>query len=509
MTNEYDDIFNDSTEEHFLVDIKTGLIYLLDEFAYSIINTDIIEECYEIIKFLEDYVEEIIINTEDINQITATFKPHKNTEIDIKKEFDNYLNLFPINFCLSKIRQDAKYLAKDGKIRIDENYFEVFKVRREEFKKLKQIFKAQEEERKAQEREFKDKEEREFRAKEEKLKAKEEKLKAKEKEFKAKEKEAKSKGKFKRSGHLSDQILKYDYPKNKQPSLFDNLQSETLKSIEVAGVERSEIVEGIKLSPSETKVIDCLCKLLHENSQNLNPEKEDYYTGIEGYHLTDYGEEKDTPAPKLAFTLYELTKEYKGGENIGGKDVEIVKQILTDLDNKRFLLSYVEKTRKKDGTRVEKKIEDFRKLIHIIKITETEYTKEDIELSKKEDTIIILNPIFRRQIDSKFILYPNDINKRTIIAYGSHNLSDIAMRLRDYLMRELSSKHYQPEISMDKLYYLLAEKWMKESRRKKVKQDTEKALETVTALGLLLSYNIVTASTGEPKIVFQLDKNWE
>jgi hypothetical protein len=76
-------------------------------------------------------------------------------------------------------------------------------------------------------------------------------------------------------------------------------------------------------------------------------------------------------------------------------------------------------------------------------------------------------------------------------------------------MRELSSKHYQPEISMDKLYYLLAEKWMKESRRKKVKQDTEKALETVTALGLLLSYNIVTASTGEPKIVFQLDENWE
>ena len=317
------------------------------------------------------------------------------------------------------------------------------------------------------------------------------------------------KGKFRRSGHLTDQILKYNYPKDRQPSLFDILQSETLKDIEVAGVEVAQIVEGIKLSPSETKVIDCLCKLLHETSQTSDAKKEDYYSGNIGYELVEYGGEKNTPAPKLAFTLYELAREYKGGETIGGKDVENVKQILTELDSKRFLLSYVETTRKKDGGRIERKIEDFRKLIHIVKISHTEYNKEDIELSKKEETVILLNPIFRRQIDSKFILYPNDINRRTIIAYGSHNLSDIALRLRDYLIRELSSKRYQPEISLDKLYYLLAEKWMRESRKKKVKEYTEKALETVKALGLLLSYEIKTASTGEPKIVFTLNKDWE
>ena len=316
-------------------------------------------------------------------------------------------------------------------------------------------------------------------------------------------------GKFKRSGHLTDQILKYNYPKDRQPSLFDNLQSETLKKIEIAGVEVAEIVEGIKLSPSETKIIDCLCKLLHETSQNLDAKKKDYYSGNIGYELIQYGGDKNTPAPKLAFTLYELTKEYKGGETIGGKDVENIKQILTELDSKRFLLSYVETTRKKDGGRIEKKIEDFKKILHIVKISQTEYSKEDIELSKTEETVILLNPIFRRQIDSKFILYPNDINRRTIIAYGSHNLSDIALRLRDYLIRELSSKRYQPEIKLDKLYYLLAEKWMRESRKKKVKEYTEKALETVKALGLVLSYEIKTASTGEPKIVFTLNKDWE
>jgi hypothetical protein len=319
-------------------------------------------------------------------------------------------------------------------------------------------------------------------------------------------------GKFKRSGHLTDQILKYNYPKDKsaQLSIFESLQEKTQRNIEeVAGVEAAQTVEGIKLSPSETKVIDCLCKLLHENSQTTDKKRQDYYSGNIGYELVEYGGDQNTPAPKLAFTLYELTREYKGGETIGGKDVDNVKQILTELDSKRFLLSYVETTKKKDGSRIERKIEDFRKLIHILQISQTEYSKEDIELSKKEETVILLNPIFRRQIDSKFILYPNDINRRTIIAYGSHNLSDVALRLRDYLIRELSSKRYQPEINLDKLYYLLAEKWMRESRRKKVKEYTEKALETVKALGLLLSYEIKTASTGEPKVVFTLNKDWE
>jgi len=85
--------------------------------------------------------------------------------------------------------------------------------------------------------------------------------------------EVEKKGSYKRSGHYVDQVLKYNYPKNKQPSLFDKLNSETLKDIDNAGVEIEELVEGIKLTPSETKVIDCLLKLLHDNSQNLDPKR--------------------------------------------------------------------------------------------------------------------------------------------------------------------------------------------------------------------------------------------
>lgn len=321
--------------------------------------------------------------------------------------------------------------------------------------------------------------------------------------------EVEKKGKFRRSGHLTDQMLKYNYPKDKsgQLSLWDILKDETKTDIEVAGVELTQVVEGIKLSPSETKIIDCLCKLLHENSQSLEPKKEGYYTGNLNPELVDYGDGK-TSAPKLAFTLYELTREYKGGEYVAGKDIENVKQILTGLNSKQFLIRYTETTKGKKGEWIKKEYEAFRRLIDVDRAT-LSYGVGDIEQYKKTETVILLNPIFRRQIDSKFILYPNDINKRTIIAYGSHNVSDIALRLRDYLMRELSSKRYQPEINLDKLYYLLAEKWMRESRKKKVKEYTEKALETVKALGLLLSYEIKTASTGEPKIVFTLNKDWE
>ena len=76
-------------------------------------------------------------------------------------------------------------------------------------------------------------------------------------------------------------------------------------------------------------------------------------------------------------------------------------------------------------------------------------------------------------------------------------------------MRELSSKRYKPEISLDKLYYQLAEKWMKESRRKKVKEFTDKALETCKALGLLQSWEITTNAKGEAKMIFSLNKSWE
>jgi len=350
---------------------------------------------------------------------------------------------------------------------------------------------------------------------------------------KTKETEEGKRGKFKRPRHQVTQILKYNYPEDNNPQLsliFEQFEQETREEIETAKVEISELVEGIKLTRSQDKMVLTLSKMLHEKSQTADPTSKNYYTGnLQPLPYPNYGSRtakeydkkrgtpreitanKPTYAPKIAFTLYELTKEYKGGEAISGKDVDNVKSILTELANKRYLISYIETTYKKDGTRIERKIEGFKKLIDFdeYKLSETQYSKKNVELSKKEETIITLNPIFRHQIDTNFIEYPTDINRRTKIAYGSHKVSGITQRFITYLMNEHSYKHHKPEIYLDRLYWLLDEKWMKESRKKKVREFTEKAIETAIALGLLLSYEITQGNTGEEKVIFYLNKEWE
>ena len=76
-------------------------------------------------------------------------------------------------------------------------------------------------------------------------------------------------------------------------------------------------------------------------------------------------------------------------------------------------------------------------------------------------------------MESKYLLIQADLLIRTIDAYGSHKIPEIVLRLRDYLIREFSYKHYKPEISIEKLYYILLEKLVKESRIKKMFFPTE------------------------------------
>jgi len=322
-----------------------------------------------------------------------------------------------------------------------------------------------------------------------------------------------NKGKFKVSGHLTDQLLKYNYPKDnsKQLSIWDNLKDTTKKEIESTGVERKEVVEGIKLSPSETKLLDSLCKLLHEKSQTLDPKKDNYYTGNLPSEITEYGLER-AQAPKLAFTLYELTQEYKGEDTISGKDLENVRTVLTELDNRKFLIKYTETTKYKENGKdkeIVKEYEAYRKLINVDKATLI-YKEGDIETYKKSETIVLLHPIFMRQINSKFILYPPDINKRTAIANGNDKIPETTLRLIKWLAKEHSLKHYKPDMYLDRLYYLLNEKYMRENRPGLVKKYLARAIETVKALGLLLDYKIEPGkTTGEPKITFTLNKDWD
>lgn len=341
----------------------------------------------------------------------------------------------------------------------------------------------------------------------EEQKTKQSELEKREKVLKKKEEKG---GSFKRSGHLTEQILKYDYPPDKASDLFSVLGLTTIEKLKALKVELSEIVEGIRLTASETKIIDCLCKLLHETSQTVEPRDSNYFTGNLPPSIIKYGEE-NTPAPKMTITLYELTQDYIGrGKRISGAHLENVSTVLYRLSQKNFLLRYKEETYQVGGAKTVKELEVFEKIIKLPTLRMSEYNKEGIEESKIEKMMIMLHPIFRRQIDTNYILYPNDINQRTIIAYGSNKISEATLKLRDYLMSSKKNNTYSVRINLDRLYYRLSEKYMKESRKAKVKRSTDKAIKTMINLGLLESYEIVVAkTTGEPQVVFIISRKFE
>jgi hypothetical protein len=339
------------------------------------------------------------------------------------------------------------------------------------------------------------------------------------------EKKEESKGSYKKSAHLVDQILKYDYPKdkkkNRQPELFD-IWEENKKEIErisetgeILDRETGNKIEALNnLSAPELKIIDCLCLLLHKKSQISDPKKADYFTGDKGYEIEAYNFksgnkliQSSTPAPNLSITYFELAKIYNSRDQIGGRDIEDIRLSLQDLSEKKFFISYFEKVKNSKGEYSMIEIQTVRPIIYVDKAILSKGIN-NIEESKKTSFIITLHPIFRRQIDSKFISYPEDINKRTLIAYGNSNISDITIKLREDLMRALSDKHYDYEIYQDRLYWKVGEKYMRQSRKSLVKKFLNKAIETIKKLGLLESYDIITGETGEPKYLFKLNKNF-
>jgi hypothetical protein len=328
-------------------------------------------------------------------------------------------------------------------------------------------------------------------------------------------------GRYNKAGHLVDQILKYDYPKDKknkaiQPELFDiweDNKKEVERLMESKDVEMEagySKIEGLNnLSAPELKIVDCLCLLLHNKSQISDPTAPDYYTGDKGYEVEPYNfkvnnelVKSSTPAPNLSLTYYELAKIYYGGDVKGGRDLNDLRLSLLDLSDKKFLINYSEKAKdKKTGEYNKIEIQTIRPLIYVDRAVLSKGVN-DIEESKKTTFIITLHPIFRRQIDSKFISYPEDITKRTMIAYGS------SIKLREDLMREKSQKVYTYKIYQSKLFYKVAEKYMRQSRKKLVKRYLDKSIETVKKLGLLESLEITTGSTGEPLYIFNINRDF-
>lgn len=327
--------------------------------------------------------------------------------------------------------------------------------------------------------------------------------------------------KYRQSGHFVDEKLKYPMPQEEQLNLFDLLSPLTKQKIEDSKIEVT--AQGIKLTPPENKLVHALNRILHEKSQNKNPKKENFYGGNQPSELVTYANtDLKSAAPVLKFKPAELYKAYIGHDDYSGHDIIFINTLLHQLESKRFLIRYdrIKKLiiNKKEETRTDR-IEDFQSLIKIVLFMPDLTNEEKLQLDhgdsvirdKKGEIIIALNPIFTDQIDTKFIEFPVDTNRRLVIAAGGHNKVTASMQtLMEWMLREMSNKRFKVEINQERLPYLLGlESYVKQNRKKRLQERIEKDIQAITNIGIILRYEKVSNSTGGLKWVFFLNKEYE
>jgi len=326
--------------------------------------------------------------------------------------------------------------------------------------------------------------------------------------------------KYRQSGHLIDQKLKYQQPQH-QPSLFDVLLPETKQKIEESRIEVK--AEGIKLTYAENKLIHALNFLLCEKSQNSDSKSETFYAGNAPSELVPYGvPDQKAKAAVLKFRPAELYKAYIGSDDYSGADVKGIINTLHQLESKKVLIKYDRVKKVREGnktTTLTDRIEDFQSLIKVVSFIPNLSDKEKASLDEGDNSIrdargeiiIALNPIFIDQIDTKFIEFPEDTNRRLVIAAGGHNKVTASMNiLMEYLLREISAKRYRAEINEDKLPYILGlEKYVTQKRKKLLQERIEKDVQAIINIGIILSYEKIPNAIGGTKWVFHLNKDYE
>lgn len=325
------------------------------------------------------------------------------------------------------------------------------------------------------------------------------------------------------SGHYIDLKTKYTKPDSNQISIFDTLLPETKEKLEESNI--TTIVEGIKLTPTQEKMINTLLSLLHKksntkiNEKNKPEEPERFYRGNLTPDKAEYGGVLFT-VPTLSTTQHEVCTEYTGSKDYSGKEIKDILNLLKSIEDSKFLIKYKAKRFVKNGKKVEElidRIEEYQPLLKVTKYYKGLTIKEDEALDKNEnfrnnrgEMIFKFNPVFVHQLDTKFIIYPTDINKRTEIASGgTHRVTEAIIRLRDTLMRRLSHNEYSYTVDEERLPYILGlDNYIKESRRKLIKDRIEDSIKAVINLGLVLEVKKVQGKQYQPQYLFVLNPNF-
>ena len=328
--------------------------------------------------------------------------------------------------------------------------------------------------------------------------------------------------KIRASGHYFDNKLKCAKPNSQQVTIFDVLSPKTKEKIEKVDYEVS--VVGIHLTPPQNRLVTALTKLLYDKSEHNDPFSVGFYSGnytsIPIHNYGGSGEPIEAPVIKIKPT--ELYKSYLDADQYSGADIKYIRGLVKELDQKKFLIRYDRKKHiNKDG-KLEKltdRVEDFQSLIKVINFI-PDLTEEEIEnlnagqreiAEKRGVYIIALNPILIDQIATKYVEFPKDIEKRTVIAAGGHHrVTEAIIAFRDYMLRELSAKRIKCEIDEENLLYTLKlQNFLKRREPTRARKKMADAIQVSQKLGLISSFNLIKGKKGQAKFEFELNPFFE
>lgn len=329
--------------------------------------------------------------------------------------------------------------------------------------------------------------------------------------------------KYRQSGHYIDQKLKYSSPSEGLSSIFDHLTKETQeKVLKYCTLEIR--AEGIKLTTSQDKLMNALLRLLSEKSETKDQKSDNFYGGNEEAQMVPYGgDKKESRAVVMRLHPTELYKAYLDRNDYSGDEIRFIKDLLQETEKQRFLIVYERHyefitPKGKKEKRIDR-IEEFQPLFHIMNFFEGLTLAEHEALEKgsaairnrKGELLIALNPLLTDQIQSKYVEYPIDINRRTIIAAGGHrSVTPSIITLRDYLLREISAKRTKAELNEENLISLLKLENYAKSRRKKLMEKTIAAsIQASINLGIITNYERTIGASGQWKYIFQVNLNFE
>jgi len=319
---------------------------------------------------------------------------------------------------------------------------------------------------------------------------------------------------YRQSGHFIDQKLKYTISGD-TASITQETQEKILRYTGVA--IRSE---GIRLTPPQDKLIHALMHLLFLKSETRDESSQTFYSGNLPAQIVPFGGKgQQGRSAILRISYAELYKAYLNADRYSGADIKFVKSVLHDTEQKKFLIIYERKyyDSKKREFKIDR-IEDFQSLFKILNffagLTEEQSRQIDEGKSKvrekKGELIVAFNPILTDQIHSKYVEYPIDINRRTLIAAGGHrHVTESVIALRDWMLREISAKRKVAEINEDKLPFILKlDQYVKEGRKKLIQARMGTAIQAVKNLGLVAQHERVSGSQGQWKHVFSLNPHF-